>query len=65
MAGPRNDPCHLDSISDHVIFHGEPHQRFYPPSQRATGINPWMNAMWVTLRSLGEGGYASAGYAEF
>jgi len=37
---------------------------FYPPSQRATGVNPWLNARWVTLRSLGVGGYASAGCAE-
>ena len=37
---------------------------FYPPSQKATGENPWMNARRVTLRSLGEGGYASAGFAE-
>jgi len=50
---------------------------FYPPSQKATGVNPWMNAKRVTLRaysaevasatkagSLGEGGYASAGFAE-
>jgi hypothetical protein len=36
----------------------------YPPSQKATGVNPWMNAKRVTLRSLGEGGYASAGFAE-
>ena len=28
------------------------------------GVSPWMNARWVTLRSLGEGGYASAGSAE-
>ncbi|MEE8613296.1 MAG: hypothetical protein V3S85_04075, partial [Nitrospirales bacterium] len=48
---------------------------FYPPSQKATGVNPWtavgqslwrrtMNARWVTLRSLGEGGYASEDSAE-
>ena len=50
---------------------------FYPPSQKATGVNPWMNAKRVILRaysaevasatkagSLGEGGYASAGFAE-
>src|SRR5687767_8578763 len=36
----------------------------YPPPQKATGANPWMNASQVTLRSLGEGGYASAGSAE-
>jgi len=37
---------------------------FYPPSQKATGVNPWMNAKRVILHSLGEGGYASAGFAE-
>ena len=36
---------------------------FYPPSQKATGVNPWMNARGGTLRSLGEGGYASEGSA--
>ncbi len=36
----------------------------HPPSQKATGVNPWMNAKRVTLRSLGEGGYASAGFAK-
>ncbi|MCD6413375.1 MAG: hypothetical protein J7L54_04445, partial [Elusimicrobia bacterium] len=37
---------------------------FYPPSQKATGVNPWMNAKRVTRCSLGESGYASAGSAE-
>jgi hypothetical protein len=36
----------------------------YPPSQKATGVNPWMNAKRVTLRSFSEVGYASAGFAE-
>ena len=27
---------------------------FYPPSQKATRVNPWMNARWVPFRSLGE-----------
>ncbi len=27
-------------------------------------INPWVNALWVTRRSLSEGGYASAGSVE-
>ena len=36
----------------------------YPPSQKATGVNPWMNAKRVTLRSFSEAGYASAGFAE-
>jgi len=35
---------------------------FHPPSQKATGVNPWMNAKRVALRSLGERGYASAGF---
>ncbi len=47
----------------------------YPPSQRATGVNPWMNASRVTLRSLAAfaeastahrslgGGWGEGGYA--
>ena len=35
----------------------------YPPAQKATGVNPWMNARWVPSRSLGEGGCASEGSA--
>ena len=30
----------------------------YPPSQKSTGVSPWMSE--GILRSLGEGGYASA-----
>ena len=35
----------------------------YPPTQKATHVSAWMNARGVTLRSLGEGGYASEGSA--
>ncbi len=27
---------------------------FYPPSQKATGVNPWMNAKWVSSVALAE-----------
>jgi hypothetical protein len=50
-------------------------QPFYPPSQKATPVKAWtpsaiaygvrtMNAKRVIRRSLGEGGYASADFAE-
>jgi len=34
----------------------------YPPSQTATGVNPWMNASRVTLRSLAAFAEASAAH---
>jgi hypothetical protein len=41
-----------------------PKLNFYPPSQKAPGVNPWMNAKIVTLFSFSEVEYASAGFAE-
>ena len=29
---------------------------FYPPSQKATGVNPWMNARWVPSVALAKEG---------
>jgi hypothetical protein len=29
---------------------------FYPPSQKATGVNPWMNARWVPTVALAKVG---------
>ena len=29
---------------------------FYPPSQKATGVKPWMNARWVPSVALAKGG---------
>ena len=28
----------------------------YPPSQKATGVNPWMNARWVPSVALAKEG---------
>ena len=28
----------------------------YPPSQKATGVNPWMNARWVPSEALAKEG---------
>ena len=30
--------------------------KFYPPSQKATGVNPWMNARWVPSVALAKEG---------
>src|SRR3990172_12642358 len=30
--------------------------RLYPPSQKATGVNPWMNARWVPSVALAKEG---------
>ena len=38
--------------------------RIYPPSQKAMGVNPWMNAKRAIIHSLGEGWHASAGFAK-
>ncbi len=38
------------------------HLSIYPPSQKATGVNPWMNARRVTLRSLAAFAEASAAH---
>jgi hypothetical protein len=35
----------------------------YPPSQKATGANQWMNAKRVALQSSSEAAYAKAGFA--
>ena len=63
------DIMHTDCFFQPVYYSREQPQKseniysyFYPPSQKATGVNPWMNAKRVTLRGLGEGGYASAGF---
>ena len=29
---------------------------FYPPSQKATGVNPWLNARWVPSVALAKEG---------
>ena len=34
---------------------------FTAPSQKATGVNPWMNARWVSSVALAKGGCASEG----
>jgi len=30
-------------------------ENFYPPAQKATGVNPWMNARWVPSVALAPG----------
>ena len=41
---------HLGSKLNHVSL------LFYPPSQKATGVNPWMNARWVPSVALAKEG---------
>lgn len=36
----------------------------HPPTKEATAVKPWRNAQGGVLRSLGEGGHASADVAE-
>jgi len=31
-------------------------EQFYPPPQKATGVNPWMNAKWVPSVALAKEG---------
>src|SRR3989304_2038538 len=51
---------HVQATYSSILRRGEV---CYPPSQKATGSNPRMNARGGTLRNLGEGGYASEGSA--
>jgi hypothetical protein len=43
-----------------IAFHGSsiraPQRPNYPPSQKATGVNPWMNARWVPAVALAKVG---------
>src|SRR3990170_4943346 len=44
---------HVSADSD--FFHHHASFSVYPPSQKATGVNPWMNARWVPSVALAPG----------
>jgi hypothetical protein len=46
----------LTMLMVHVGARESSKNRFYPPSQKATGVKPWMNARWVPAVALAKVG---------